>query len=336
MRNRFSRRNFLKFLGWGAGAAAVGASGVGRLVHAAEPAEKSSLRNLAGPDPFSLPRRTLGRTGVQVSRLGIGMAALQSYPKNEAEEVMGAVLDTGINYFDAAPTYGNVQIKMGDFVKAHRDEMFLVSKVEAQNYAGVLGQIEKSLQDLKTDHIDLVHIHNLGDFHLERCLRDDDVLGALKAARKAGKIRFIGCSGHLLPMKFVTALNTGEMDVMMVAMNFVDRFTYDFEGKVLPTARRHHTGIVAMKVLGGSNDMRYDRTSVARIPSELHDSAIRYALGLPECAVAVIGIKSREQLKTAAQSVKNFKPLSDVERASLFEQGRQLAKTWGTHFGPVA
>ena len=288
-----------------------------------------------------LPRRPLGRTKVPVSLLGLGMAPLGSgrTSYDEAASVVRAAVDMGINYVDVSPDYGDAEDKLKPVLqdKALRERVFLVTKVNpsAQDTAGVQRQIEKSLQRLGVDHVDAVHVHNLGDWDMATVLGPQGTLAGLKEARRRGLIRFIGTSGHMRPARFVTALETGDIDLSMNALNFADRHTYDFEGLVLPAARKHGTAVVAMKVLGGAQGWRYDGHTPATLAT-YHARAIRYSLGLPGVCTAVIGFGSVEEVRQAVAVARAYRALSGAERAALLAEGKTLAQSRGLYYGPVA
>jgi aryl-alcohol dehydrogenase-like predicted oxidoreductase len=312
MSRRFSRREFL-------GTAAVGVSVAGTAAAS------------------ELPKRVLGRTGYKTSILGIGMAPIgMGVPdRKEAERLVHEALDLGINYVDVAPNYANGQEKLGPVMKRRRSEVFLVTKVERQDRAGILEQIEESLRLMQTDHVDAVHLHNLGDFDLKQVFESDQgAMAGLRAAKEKGYLRFFGISGHLKPWKFTQAIATGQIDLVMPAMNFVDRHTYNFEEKVLPEARKHNTAVVAMKVLGGAKGMVYERPTPAAL-AEHYESAVRYALGLNGVSAVILGLKNSEEIRHAARTVQAYKPLSPKELAALMDRGKQIASEWGPHFGPV-
>jgi aryl-alcohol dehydrogenase-like predicted oxidoreductase len=119
------------------------------------------------------------------------------------------------------------------------------------------------------------------------------------------------------------------VDVIMNAVNFVDRYTYDFETKVWPLAARKNVGLVAMKVFGGQ------RRQGCRMPAEHLQMALRYALSLPHVATAVIGMTSTAELRQNIAWALAFRPLSAGERAELERRGRALAQEWGPHLGVV-
>ncbi len=170
---------------------------------------------------------------------------------------------------------------------------------------------------------------------LRTALSKNGVLHALQKAKRDGLCRFIGISGHHRPAKFVRALQDFDIDVMMCAVNFADRHTYNFERTVFPIAARKNVGLVAMKVYGGA-DWRSQARSNRMMPEEYLRQAFRYALSLPNVALNVVGMASREELAENLRWAKSFKPLTAGERSALEEPGRRLAARWGAHFGPVA
>lgn len=287
-----------------------------------------------------MPTALLGRTGERVSRLGVGCAQfqLEDCGVEEVRAVLHRALELGINYLDVAPNYGNSRTgyseeKMGPTIPEIRDRVFLATKTEEPTYEGTWSLLRRSLKRLRTDRIDLVHLHNLGlepRFpELKEVFSDRGALGALLEARKQGVIRFIGASGHLYPSRFHAALDTGEFDVFMNAVNFVNQHTYDFEHKVWARAARENLGLVAMKVLGGG------MADGCRLPREYYERAIRYALSIPGLSCAVIGLKDLHELETAARTVATARPLSEAEAHALAMEGLKLAGTsdWRQAYG---
>lgn len=304
-------------------AATVGAAGIGGAAQAAD---------------SPLPQRVLGRTKQKVSIVGIGMAPLGSRntTQAQAEAVVNTALDAGITYVDVSPDYGDAEDKLRPIMKARRDGLFLVTKVNPQrpDKVSIIAQVEESLRRMGTDHIDAVHIHNLGDWDMDKLVTPDGPIAGLKEAQKRGLIRFIGTSGHMRPPRFVKAIETGEIDLTMNALNFADRNNYAFEDMVLPTARKQGTGIVAMKVLGGAKNWRYDGATPGCL-ADHYDSAIRYALGLEGVTCAVIGLSNLDEVHKAVQAARSFTPLSAAEKEELLKIGRDLAQARGLYYGPV-
>jgi aryl-alcohol dehydrogenase-like predicted oxidoreductase len=310
------------------------------------------------PAPASLPVAVLGRTGATVSRLGLGCAAFRRPELGVAEvtDLIHRAVELGVTYLDVAPSYGDAtrgfaEEKMGPAVRALRDRLFLVTKTEEPTYEGTWRSLRQSLARLQTDHLDLVHLHNLGYEprfpDLGVVLGPRGALAALREARQQGIVRFIGASGHLHPSRFHAALDTGEVDVLMNAVNFVAQHTYDFEHKVWARARQQNLGLVAMKVLGGERGYwglwpvlyggRPPDASVRgfMLPEDTYERAIRYALSIPGVATAVIGLGSRSELEQAAGTVAGFRPLTRDEAHELALEGLRLAGTreWRAAYG---
>lgn len=285
-----------------------------------------------------MPTRTLGRTGVKVPILGFGLAPLGSgrTSSEEADKIVRGAIDMGVTYLDVSPDYGDAEAKLKRPLQATRERVFLVTKVNpsAPDAAGAQRQIEASLKRLGVDHLDAVHVHNLGDFSMDTVLGPEGTLAGLKEARRRGLIRFIGTSGHMRPPRFATAIATGDIDLTMNALNFADRHNYDFEGLVLPAARKHGTAVVAMKVLGGAKDWRYDGHTPATL-ADYHARAIRYSLGLPGVCTAVIGFGSLDEVRQAVTVARAYRPLSSEERAGLLREGQKLAQARGLYYGPT-
>ena len=294
----------------------------------------------ATPDTAALPMRTLGRTQVSVSLLGLGMAPLGSGKTSaaQAEGVVRAALDQGVTYIDVSPDYGDAEDKLKPVLanSKTRADVFLVTKVNPAEptAGGVQRQIERSLKRLGVERLDAVHIHNLGDWDMAALVAPGGALAGLKEARRRGLVRFLGTSGHMRPARFVTALETGDIDLTMNALNFADRHTYDFEGLVLPAARNHGTAVVAMKVLGGAQGWRYDGQTPGTL-ALYHERAIRYSLGLPGVRVAVVGMSTVEEVAQAAHVARAYRPLSAEERSALLAEGEKLAAARGLYYGPV-
>ena len=138
-------------------------------------------------------------------------------------------------------------------------------------------------------------------------------------------------------MLFRSVLETGAIDVLMVALNFVDFHTYRFEEEVLPVARKHHCGIVAMKVFGGHGGgfAGYRRRGPAKMPAEYLERAMRYSLSIDGVASSVIGPYTIDEVRQNVEWIKRFKPLSREEILALRETGKDMAAAWGPRFGPV-
>lgn len=325
-----TRRSFVA----GTGALIGSAAATGALPLGAAAAEETP--------PLQVPQIVLGRTGERVSRLGIGCAPFQRkhVGPEDVRGVLERALELGVNYLDVAPNYGDAdqgfsEEKMGPTIPDIRDRVFLVTKTEEPTYEGTWKLLRQSMKRLRTDYFDLVHLHNFGHGprfpDLKTALGERGALGALREAKRKGVVRFIGASGHLHPSRFHEVLDTGEIDVLMNAVNFIVQHTYDFEHKVWARAAREKLGLVGMKVLGGAGP----GNTGFRLPEDQYANAIRYALSIPSITSLVIGIENIAELEKAAAAVAHFQPLSDKEAHELARLGLELAARdpWKTAYG---
>ena len=275
-----------------------------------------------------MPMNVLGRTGIKVSKLGFGCGPLgwDTSTQDGVSRMLLKAVELGINYFDTAPNYGNAEERMGEVIPSIRDKIILVSKTEEPDYDGTWRLLEQSLKRLRTDYVDIVHIHNFGSESrfpdIDFTLSDKGSLGALLQAKKQGLVRFIGASGHLYPSRFHKAIENKEIDVLMLAVNFVLRHKYNFEDKIWLRASRENMGLAAMKVYGGSVK-KWD----SKITDDDRTIALRYALTLPGLSTAVIGLRTEEQLLKAVNDIKRANPLSEDELHELAKRGLDMSRS---------
>jgi uncharacterized protein len=288
-----------------------------------------------------VPTRMLGKTGIRVPLLGFGTAAcgIRRDVKNGValyEQAFAA----GINYFDTAPTetgYGRAQEQLRFFLEGRRPSVFLVTKCHTADYDTARRMLDANLKEMRTDYADLVYVHSLGDLNPERAMGKNGILTALVKEKEEGRIRFLGLSGHSRPSRFRKVLLSewgDRVDVVMLAMNFADRHTYNFEERIGTLVAKKNIGLVAMKVFGGAN-WKSKAISNTMMPEANREIAVRYALSQSGVSLAVIGMATEDELRENIARVCAFKPLSDAERRGLEAPGRALANRWGAHFGSL-
>jgi hypothetical protein len=331
-----SRRAFVRRTGTLAGGALLG----GAVAPGASAAESASTpapnKDLPPAEPGGLPRRMLGRTGVPVTTFTLGTAPPGGYEPKETARLVNVALDLGVNAVDTSEKYGDAQEGVGLAVSKRRDEVFLSTKVFARNIEEAEASLAESRRALKTDHFDLLYFHSLGNTEVEGAMGPEGVFTWLMKKKEQGVCRFLGVSGHNLPKRFPPFLESGEVDVLLVLLNYVDQFTYNFEEVVLPSARKHNVGIVAMKVYGGAKNKEYRNPKAgAHIGDENVEMALRYAMSIPGVATANLGCHNEEQIRQNVEMLKRLKPLTDQEHQKLAAIGRQLAPEWGPHYGDV-
>jgi predicted aldo/keto reductase-like oxidoreductase len=283
-----------------------------------------------------LEMRPYGKTGMLVSVLGIGTSPFGAANNDQktVNDVLSAALDEGINYLDTAPIYGQSERRLGVGLKGRRDKFILVSKVEATSKQDATWLVQESLQKLQTDYLDVVHLHNVGRTDrfpdLEVLLGPDGALQALRDLKKKGVVRHIGMTCHLRPKRALPVIATGEIEAVMCAANFVDVHNYNFEGTVFSEAAKRGMAVVAMKILGGASG---DGALLSGL--DHYDLAVRYALGIPGLSVAIMGMKNVPELRKAVQTVRAYEKFNERERMQVTQLGRQMARDWGEHRGPV-
>lgn len=313
-----SRREFL--------AAASAGAALTTAVAAAEPAAPK------------LPHKVLGKTGVSVPVLGLGTAPAGHRPEKDAVALYHACLDAGVTYLDTAPElggYGAAQKHLAHVLKGRRDEAFVVTKCFEPDGDKALALLRANLKELGIDRADLVYAHSIGDDKMppEAVFGPAGVAKALDKAKRDGLTRFAGVSGHNRPARFVKALDDWDFDVMMTAVGLVARHTYDFERTVWPAAARKKVGVAAMKVFGG---VVKAGDAAPRLPADLRPAALRYALGLPEGHVVVVGMQTVAELRENLARVRDYRPLTADELAALDAPTKTLAKAWGPVYGAVS
>lgn len=285
----------------------------------------------------TLPTRRLGRINFQASMLGLGSQYLgdAGVEQTHVDRFIAEAVDNGLNYIDTAPPYGESEVRLGPALKGLRDKVFLVSKVETNARGDAMYQIKDSLRKLQTDHLDCVLIHNVGRTDrfpdLRQVLAADGTLGALVAAKKQGLVRHIGLTAHLRPARALPLIETGEIELCMFSLNFVERHIYGFEEKVMPECRKRNIGVIAMKVLGGPVNNGPGRL----ITSEDYAASLRYVWGLPGLSVALVGMRNQAELRQALAAARAYKPLDQAEMSALTERGKALAAQWGPLRGPA-
>ncbi len=281
-------------------------------------------------------KRPLGRTGLDVGVLGIGTSPLgrAGVSQSEVNNVIAAAADYGVNYLDTAPIYAQSERRLGPALKGRRDRFVLVTKVEATSRQDATWQVRESLQKTGAEYFDLVHVHNVGRTDrfpsLDILLGEDGALAGLEALKEQGLVRHVGMTCHLRPARALPVLRSGRVEVVMAAVNAIDRHIYNFEDTLFKEAADRGLGLVAMKILGGTQG---DGAILSDEP--FYGRSVRYALGIPGLSVAIMGMKSVAELDKAVAAVRAYEPLEGAELTEALEDGRRRAGELGEHRGPV-
>jgi uncharacterized protein len=270
----------------------------------------------------SFPYRTLGHTGEKVSLIGIGGYHLgHTSDEQEAIRIVRTALDNGVNFLDNCWDYnaGVSEERMGKALRdGYRQKAFLMTKVDGQTKKAAEQQMEESLRRLQTDHIDLLQFHEvIRETDPARIFSDGGGIEAAMSAKKAGKIRYIGFTGHKNPDIHAKMLETAfarnfTFDAVQMPLNVMDAHYNSFEQKVLPILVKHDIGVLGMKSMGDKLILNSKTAS----PVE----CLHYAMNLPT-SVVITGCESMTILQQALDAARSFKPMSKDEVAQL------LAKT---------
>jgi uncharacterized protein len=269
-----------------------------------------------GPGTGAIPQRPLGKTGAQVSILALGGSHLGDVrDAGEATRIVHEAIDQGVTFFDNAWEYheGRSELLLGDALVGRRDQVFLMTKVctHGRGREVALQQLDESLRRLRTDHLDLWQVHE--------CIYDDDpsrhfapggVIEALDVARRQGKTRFVGFTGHKDPSIHLDMLGRGyPFDTAQMPLNCFDGSFRSFERQVLPELAKQGIAAIGMKSLGGGG-------YAVRAGVVTAAEALRYALSLPVAAV-VSGIDSIEVLRQNLAIARGFTPMTRGEMDAL-------------------
>lgn len=262
-----------------------------------------------------MQKRTLGRTGLEVSILGQGGFHLLEISTADAQAILNRYLDAGGNYVETAYEYGHGQSerKIGPVMAARRDECVLATKVHVRNHAGAVRVVDESLGYLQTDHVDLLFMHHVQRRdELDQILAPTGAVRAAEAARDAGKVRFIGISNHGHPEILIDALKRYPFDVVMTNFSYYDRFNFPLiEDELLPLALAENAGIVGMKAVGDGFLWRSA------------EQGFRYAWTLP-IHVMVAGMNTMEMLDQDLAYAEAFTPMSKEEQEHWFFEAPEL------------
>lgn len=280
------------------------------------PTAKEVLAATIPASVHGIPRRTLGRTGASVSIIGIGGWHIGAVKDDkEAVRIMHTALAEGVNFWDNAWDYhdGRAETLMGKALKGRRDKVFLMTKNCERDYKGSLKHLDDSLKRLKTDHLDLWQFHELVYDNDPEWIFEKGAVKAAIEARKAGKVRFIGFTGHKGPHIHLDALKRDfKWDTSQMPLNVVDKYYRSFLKQVVPLCLKNNVGIIGMKGLGGGYP---DGRLLSRTKLTVEE-CYRYALSLP-LSTLVVGVNSMDHLLTDVKIAREFKPMSPAEMRAL-------------------
>ena len=270
--------------------------------------------------------RILGSTGEKVSIVGLGGAHI-GWQETESDSIriVRTAIDNGVNFMDNCWDYNNGQseIRMGKALwDGYRSKVFLMTKVDGRDKRTASQQLDESLRRLQTDHIDLLQFHEI--IRMSDPVRIFGPGGALEGvleARKAGKVRYIGFTGHKSPRVHLKMLQTASdngftFDAVQMPLNVMDAHYDSFEKKVLPVLSGNRIGVLGMKPLGGGELLRSDTVTAIE--------CLHYAMSLPT-SVVITGCDSLAVLQQALEAARSFSPMSKEQRSALLARTAKAA-----------
>ena len=271
-----------------------------------------------------IPTRNFGKTGVQVSALGLGGHHLaQTRDENESLQIVHEAVDGGITFFDNCWEYhlGLSELLLGKGLTGRRDKVFLMTKVCTHGREKILAMemLEQSLRRLRTDHLDLWQIHGVSfDNDPDLFIRPNGAAEALEAAKKQGKVRFTGFTGHKDPRLHLKMLATGfPFDAVQMPLNPFDASFRSFEQNVMPQVRERGMAVIGMKPLSGAGEP----ITLGVVSAE---EALRYAMSLP-VTTTVTGVDKLDVLRQNLRIAQNFEPMNSAEADALRARCRSVA-----------
>jgi aryl-alcohol dehydrogenase-like predicted oxidoreductase len=270
-----------------------------------------------------MPTRTLGRTGVEVSLIGLGgwHLGFKHLDEELATRMIRTAVDNGIDFMDNCWDYneGASEKRMGKALRnGYRERAFLMTKIDGRTKQEAAKQLDESLERLQTDYIDLVQHHEILRYEDPHRIFDaEGANAALLEARTAGKVRFIGFTGHKDPRIHLYMLEVAReygfvFDTVQMPINVMDAHYRSFEKLVLPELVKQNIGVLAMKTLANGAILKSKTVSAVE--------CLQYAMNLP-VSVVITGCENMENLEQAITAARTFKPMTDEQISSL------LAKT---------
>ena len=292
------------------------------------------LKGFAAPEESSLiPKRPLGRTGYHASLFSLGGQAMldRAGHEEEAVAIINRALDLGVNYLDTAALYGGgvSEKNVGSVMKTRRKEVYLATKTIQRDYDGAMRDLEKSLKQLQTDHIDCWQLHTVRSKEdEEKVFGNNGALKALQKARDEKIVRFLGITGHKQPFVLKRSLERFPFDTILMALNPADRSMPDNENdasfikNLLPLAVEKKMGIIGMKVAAGG--AMFKGSGFGSM-----EQSMNYVLSLPISTI-VVGISKLEELAENVKYARQFKQLAPEETVKIEEAYRPYAAeaTW--------
>ncbi len=272
-------------------------------------------------------RRKLGRADAEVSIIGVGgyHLGLKDVTEQDAISIVRAALDEGINFLDNCWDYndGVSEERMGKALQGgYRDKAFLMTKIDGRTGPAARQQLEQSLTRLKTDHLDLIQIHEVIRLtDPEQAFQPGNVVDVLQQMRKEGKVRFLGFTGHKSPAMHLHMIETADQhgftfDTVQMPVNALDEHYNSFSQKVIPVAQKHGMAVLGMKPLSNAAILKTNTITAVE--------ALHYAMSVP-VTLTITGCQSMANLQQALGVARNFKPLDVEQKMAILQKTAAVA-----------
>jgi predicted aldo/keto reductase-like oxidoreductase len=314
------RRDFLK-------KSTAAAAGLAASQGLLQPLAASETGSAAGR---TIPRRPLGKSGEHLSIIALGGIVVMDVSQPFANNIVAEAIDRGINYIDIAPSYGNAQERMGPALKPYRDRVFLACKELPRDKAGAEKELDESLRQLQTDHVDLYQLHALAKVEdVHKALGPGGAMEAFVAAKKAGKVRFLGFSAHSVEAALI-AMDQFDFDTVLFPVNFVMYSQANFGPQIVQRAREKQMGIMAIKAMAKTvwptlQQKHHSYSKCWYKPTTLPEQAalaLRWSLSQP--IVSAIPPGEIEYFRLAMDVAERFTPVNEDETKTLMAQAKGL------------
>lgn len=280
------------------------------------------------PDTYSIPKRTLGKTGEELSVIGFGGIMLNDNSQDFADTLVAKAIEMGVNYFDVAPKYGNAEDRLGPALKPYRENCFLACKTNQRDAAGAKNDLENSLNKMQTDYFDLYQLHELTtDEEVQQVFGKNGALETLVKAKEEGKIKHIGFSAHSVKVALY-ALKNFSFDSILFPINFACWNAGDFGPQVYAEAEKQGIGILALKsmamtTLGKDEKLVFKNCWYKPIDNE-ETMKLALAFTLSKKVTAAIPPGEHTLFLKALEFMKDLKPITEAGKKILEEQAKNV------------
>ena len=286
---------------------------------------RDSLKAGGSGNPPRLPRRPYGKTGVELSIIGLGGIVVRDAEQAHADRVVAEAIERGVNYFDVAPTYGDAELKLGPALEPYRKDVFLACKTIERDRAGAAACLKRSLKRLETDHLDLYQLHGLTDVakDVDAAFAKGGAMEAFTEAKKSGQVRFLGFSAHS-EAAAAAAMDRYDFDSVLFPINFACFHEGDFGARLIDKARSKGVAILAIKALARQEWPRKDHPQRKKYGkcwyqplTDAGEAALGLRFALSQPIVAAVSPSEEALFRLALDLAMDFKPLTAAEQARL-------------------